>query len=150
MLPKEARSPYFDRWFEIQAGHLRTARESFDPLPFFEGRLFDREMVGTALLDRFARSVFGETDPTRVLYRDRPMEVKKEGKGYSLYLRLPFAEKDRLQVFTHGDELVIQVDNQKRNLLLPRTLSSRRLLGATLTGGMLGVSFGEKESHGKE
>jgi len=145
VLPDQARSPYFDRWFGIQAGHLAAARQAFDPLPFFQAPLFDREVVGAALLDEFARSVFGDADPTAVLYQERPMEVKKEGKGYALYIRLPFVEKDRIQVWTRGDELVVQVDNQKRHLMLPRTLASRRLLGAAFTEQRLRVAFGGKE-----
>jgi arsenite-transporting ATPase len=145
VLPDQARSPYFDRWFEIQAGHLAAARQAFDPLPFFQAPLFDREVVGAALLDEFGRRVFGDTDPTAVLYQERPMEVKKEGKGYALYIRLPFVEKDRIQVWTRGDELVVQVDNQKRHLMLPRTLASRRLLGAAFTEQRLRVAFGGKE-----
>src|SRR5216684_1756375 len=144
VLPDQARSPYFDRWFGIQAGHLAAARQAFDPLPFFEAPLFDREVVGAALLDEFGRRVFGDTDPTAVLYQERPMEVKKEGKGYALYIRLPLVEKDRIQVWTRGDELVVQVDNQKRHLMLPRTLASRRLLGAAFTEQRLRVAFGGK------
>jgi arsenite-transporting ATPase len=145
VLPEEARSSYFDRWIALQAGYLKEARDAFDPLPFFEARLFDREMVGVPLLSEFARQVFGDTDPTQVLYKERPMEVKKEGRGYALYLRLPFAEKDRIQVWSRGDDLVVQVDNQRRNILLPRTLASRRLLGAAFADRRLRVAFGEKE-----
>lgn len=145
VLPEEARSSYFDRWIEIQAGYLKEARAAFDPLPFFEARLFDREMIGVPLLSEFARHVFGETDPTAVLYRERPLEVKKEGRGYALYIRLPFAEKDRIQVWSRGDDLVVQVDNHRRNILLPRTLASRRLLGAAFADRRLRVAFGEKE-----
>jgi arsenite-transporting ATPase len=149
VLPEEARSAYFDRWFDIQAGHLGSARRSFEPLPFFVARLFDREMVGTELLEAFARDTFGDTDPTAVLYQEKPVEVKKEGRGYALYIRLPFAEKDRIQVWTRGDELVVQVDNQRRHLALPRTLASRRLLGAAFTEQRLRVAFGNKEDHGE-
>ena len=60
-------------------------------------------------------------------------------------MRLPFAEKDKIQVFTKGDDLVIQVDNQRRTLLLPRMLASRRLLGAAFAERRLRVAFGEKE-----
>src|SRR5262249_13012414 len=148
VLPEEARSQYFDRWFEIQSGHLGEARRSFDPLPFLEARLLGREMVGTALLEEFGRHVFGDRDPTSVLYQERPVEMKKEGKGYALYIRLPFAEKERIQVWTHGEELVVQVDNQKRHILLPRTLAARRLLGAGFEDQRLRVAFGEKEAHG--
>ena len=132
VLPPQARSEYFDKWMGIQAGHLADARRSFEPLPFFEARLFDREMVGVKLLDEFAGEVFGEKDPTAVFFQDRPVEVKKEGKGYALYIRMPFAEKEDLQVWTHGEDLVVSVKNQRRNILLPRTLASRRLLGAAL------------------
>jgi arsenite-transporting ATPase len=148
VLPPEARSEYFDRWFGIQAGHLAQARKSFDPLPMFEARLFDREMVGVKLLERFAQDVFGDQDPTAVFCKERPMEVKKEPSGYALYLRLPFAEKDKIQVLTHGEELIIQVDNQRRHLLLPRSLASRKLTGAAFEGQRLRVGFGAKEDDG--
>ena len=45
VLPQEARSAYFDRWFDIQREHLAFAREAFDPLPFLEARLLDRKSV---------------------------------------------------------------------------------------------------------
>ncbi len=149
VLPEEARSRYFDKWFDIQAGHLAEARRSFEPLPFFEARLFDREMVGTALLEEFARDVFGDADPTAVFFQDKPVEVKKEGAGYALYIRLPFAEKDRIQVWTHGDELVVSVDNQRRHIMLPRTLVSRRLQGAAFVDQRLRVAFGGREQDGR-
>jgi len=148
VLPPEAGSGYLQGWVAIQAGHLAEARRSFDPLPFFEARLFDREMVGLPLLEVFAREVFGEADPTAVFFQEKPVEVKKEGKGYAMYIRLPFAEKERIQVWTRGEELVVQVDNQRRHVLLPRTLAARRLLGAAFTDQRLRVAFGEKEAHG--
>ena len=147
VLPPEARSPYFDKWFGIQAGHLAEARKNFDPLPFFEARLFDREMVGLPLLAEFARDVFGDEDPTQVFFREKPIEVRKEKGGYALYIRLPFAEKDKIQVWAQGDELVLQVDNQRRHVVLPRTLASRKLLGAAFAEQRLRVAFGDKEDH---
>jgi arsenite-transporting ATPase len=149
VLPEEARRGYLDRWVEIQAGHLSEARRSFDPLPFFEARLFEQEMVGVELLDRFAREVFGDKDPTAVFHAEKAVEVRKEGKQYALYLRLPFAQKEQLQVFARGEELVISVANQRRSILLPRTLASRRLEGAAFAAGRLRVAFGEKEEHGE-
>ena len=147
VLPKEAGSGYFDRWLTIQAGYLAEARRSFEPLPFLEARFFDREMVGLPLLEELAREVFGDRDPTEVFYCERPLEVKREGAGYAMYIRLPFAQKDKIQVWTQGDELVVQVDNQKRNVLLPRTLASRKLLGAAFQDQRLRVAFGAKEDH---
>src|SRR4029453_1683254 len=147
VLPPAARSEYFERWFDIQAGHLQEARQSFEPLPFFGARLFDREMVGLPLLDEFAREVFAGRDPADVFFEGRPIEVKQEGKGYAMYIRLPFAEKDRIQVWTKREELVVSVANQRRHVLLPRSLASRRLLGAAFKEQRLRGAFGEKVEH---
>ncbi len=145
VLPEEARSSYFDRWFEIQAAHLATARAAFDPLPFFEAPLFDREMVGTQMLHQFGQRVFGSRDPAAVLHQDRPIEIRKERGGYALYMRLPFAEKDRINVWARGDELSIQVDNQRRHFVLPRTLAGRTVTGAAFEQQRLRVAFGARE-----
>jgi arsenite-transporting ATPase len=145
VLPEEARSSYFDRWFGIQAGHLAQARAAFDPLPFFEAPLFDREMVGTDMLDQFGERVFGRADPSAVLHRDKPIEVRKERGAFAMYIRLPFADKDRIQVFAKGDELVVQVDNQRRHLVLPRTLAGRPVEQAAFVDQRLRVGFGRKE-----
>jgi arsenite-transporting ATPase len=145
VLPEEARSSYFDRWFEIQATHLATARSAFDPLPFFQAPLFDREMVGTEMLERFGRTVFGAHDPSAVLHKDRPIEIRKERSGYAMYVRLPFAEKDRINVWTRGDELSIQVDNQRRHFVLPRTLAGRPVESAAFHEQRLRVAFGARE-----
>ena len=145
VLPEAARSSYFDRWFQIQAGHLATARSAFEPLPFFEAPLFDREMVGTEMLDEFGRTVFGGTDPSLVLHQERPIEIKKERGVYALYIRLPFAEKERIDVWARGDDLVVQVDNQRRHLVLPRTLAGRPVTSAAFEEQRLRVAFGKKE-----
>jgi arsenite-transporting ATPase len=145
VLPAEARSGYLDRWVDIQARHLAEARGAFEPLPFLQARMFDREMIGVPLLEEFARDVFGGSDPTAVLFRDRPMQVKKEKGRYAMYLRLPFASKERLQVWTRGEELIVQVDNHKRHILLPRTLASRALAGAAFHDQLLRVEFGERQ-----
>ena len=74
------------------------------------------------------------------------MEIRKKGPGYVLSLRLPFAEKDRIQVWTRGDDLVVQVDNQRRHLVLPRTLAGRGVEGAAFADEWLRVTFGKKEA----
>jgi arsenite-transporting ATPase len=88
--------------------------------------------------------VFGEDDPAAVFHRERPIEIKREGRGYALYVKLPFAEKNEIQVYTHGEDLVIQVRNQRRNIALPRTLAGRPLQGAVYADQRLRVGFGER------
>ena len=63
--------PYFARWHDAQARHMRTIEESFDPIPILTARLFDREMFGLEALGALAEDVFEDAEPLGVLFRGR-------------------------------------------------------------------------------
>jgi len=151
VLPEEAASPWLEGWRATQAEHLSEARRAFEPIPFFVSPLAERELSGMPALAAMARRTFGDSDPAEVLYRGRAMTVRKRGDGYVLELPLPFARREGLQVWSVGDELVVQVDNQRRHMPLPRSVADRPLLGASLREGRLRVEFGpkEKRTHGR-
>ena len=83
VLPTDVTDPYFGKWKDIQAEHLATVHESFEPVPILEARLFDREMVGVRLLEEMAGEVYGDRRHG-VLYLDDPIRVRKQGDGYLL------------------------------------------------------------------
>src|SRR3954452_3584677 len=91
IIPDSVSDPYFVKWKDIQAEHLQTVRESFEPLPILTARLFDREMVGIPLLEEMGEEVYDADDATRILYREDPIRVRKVPGGYLLSMRLPFA-----------------------------------------------------------
>src|SRR5438876_7676943 len=84
IIPPEVEDPYFGKWKEIQAEHLETIKESFEPVPILTARLFDREMVGLELLGRLGEEVYGDRDVSAILYRDEPMRIRKQGSSYVL------------------------------------------------------------------
>jgi len=141
VLPEQARGGYLDGWVKIQAGHLEEAARSFEPVPLLRSPLFDREMVGLERLDELARRAFGRRDPAAVFHRETPLAIRKEAGGYTLSLSLPFASRDHLEVWVSGEELIVQVDNQRRHLVLPRVVARRKLQKATLEEGRLRVTF---------
>ena len=65
VLPEEITDPYFGKWKDIQAEHLATVRESFEPVPILTARLFDREMVGVSLLREMGAEVYGDLEAHR-------------------------------------------------------------------------------------
>jgi arsenite/tail-anchored protein-transporting ATPase len=141
ILPQDVTDPYFGKWKDIQAEHLATVHESFEPVPILEARLFDREMVGMGLLGEMADEVYGTRDATSVLYHDDPISVRKRDGGYVLEMRLPFVTGGDLDVHRRGDELVVRVGPYKRNLLLPQTLKRMVVRGATLVEDRLEIAF---------
>jgi arsenite/tail-anchored protein-transporting ATPase len=144
VLPPDVTDPYFGKWKDIQAEHLATVRESFEPVPILSARLFDREMVGVSLLEEMGTEVYGALDAAEILYRDEPIRVRKRGTGYVMQIRLPFASRDDMDIHRRGEELFVRVGAYKRNLILPQTLKRMTVREANFAGDQLEILFGRE------
>jgi len=142
IIPDEVSDPYFGKWKDIQAEHLATVHESFEPVPILTARLFDREMIGVPLLVEMGDEVYGDADATAVLYHDDPIRVRKRGPGYVLSMRLPFVSRDEMDIHRRADELFVRVGSYKRNLILPQTLRRMVVREANFAGDHLEILFG--------
>ena len=149
ILPEEIKDPYYRKWKEIQAKHMKEVEASFSPLPIFLSKFWDQEVVGMKLLSRMAEDVYGDKDPTSVFFKEKPVEITGSDGCYDLYVKLPFATREDLDIWVHGDELIIKFLNFKRNILLPRALSSLKLRKAEFIGNTLKVNFGG-DDHGRK
>jgi arsenite-transporting ATPase len=145
IIPDEVEDPYFGKWKDIQAEHLQTVTESFQPVPILTARLFDREMVGLSLLAEMGQEVYGDLDATGILHHDEPIRVRKRGTSYVLSMRLPFSERRELDVFRKADELYIRVGPYKRNLILPQTLQRLEIQDAAFAEDRLEVRFARQQ-----
>ncbi len=141
IIPDEVEDPYFGKWKDIQAEHLATVRESFEPLPILTARLFDREMVGLELLGRMGEEVYGGRDVTEMMHREDPIRVRKRGPSYVLSMRLPFVSRDELDIHRRGDELFVRVGTYKRNLILPQILQRLSVREANFVEDRLEIRF---------
>lgn len=150
IIPEDVTDPYFGKWKDIQAEHLRTVRESFEPVPILTARLFDREMVGLDLLDDMGTEVYGDLSVTDVLYQDDPIRVRRRAGAYVLVLRLPFATREDMDIHRRGDELFVRVGSYKRNLILPATLQRLQVSGANFVGDHLEIAFAREPMSGSQ
>ena len=144
VLPPDVTDPYFGKWKDIQAEHLVTVHESFEPVPILSARLFDREMVGVSLLEEMGNEVYGDLDAAEILYRDEPIRVRKRGTGYVMTIRLPFASRDDMDIHRRGEELFVRVGAYKRNLILPQSLKRMTVREANFAGDQLEIVFGRE------
>ena len=149
ILPDKVKDPYYRKWKEIQAKYLKEVEESFNPLPILLSKFWDQEVIGMKLLSRMAEDIYGDKDPSGVFLKDKPMEIVGSDGCYDIYFKLPFASKEDLDIWVHGDELTIKFLNFKRNILLPRALSSLKLKKAEFIGDTLKVNFGG-DDHGRK
>ncbi|HZA60673.1 MAG TPA: TRC40/GET3/ArsA family transport-energizing ATPase [Actinomycetota bacterium] len=148
IIPETVTDPYFGKWKEIQREHLETIRESFEPIPILNVRLFDQEMVGIDLLERMGDEVYGDLDAMAVLHHDEPIRVRKRGRWYVMSMRLPFADRGTLDVHRRGDELFIRVGSYKRSLLLPQALQRLDVREARFVEDRLEIRFAERPAEG--
>ena len=148
LIPPEVSDPYFSRWKELQAEHLSTIESAFSPVPLLRSRLRDRELVGAGALASIGEELYGSSDPASVLFTDDPMTLSKEGEGYRLSLRLPFARKEEVDLSTKGEELFVRMGPYRRTIFLPAALAGRSVVSATMKDDRLDISFERGAAHG--
>jgi arsenite-transporting ATPase len=140
VLPADA-GGYFAPMRAAQQRYLPEVEQEFGPVPVRTVPYFDSEMVGIDRLRELGAALYGKDDPTQVLYAGKPYQVTRDSSGYALTVELPFTSKDAINLTRHGDELLLQVDQWRRTLLLPRALIEARTRGATMEGNTLRVEF---------
>jgi arsenite/tail-anchored protein-transporting ATPase len=139
LLPDSVSDPYFARWREAQARHMKTIGGSFAPIPILTARLFDREMFGLEALGALAEDVFEDAEVLDVLFRGATHDIVKNGEGYDVVFQLPLAEKRSVDLSKKGAELLVKVGTYRRNILLPDALARLSAAGASFENGALRV-----------
>jgi arsenite-transporting ATPase len=140
VLPADA-GPFFADLRAAQQRYLPVVEAEFGPVPVRTVPQFDREMVGIDRLREIGRALFGDGDPSAVLYRGRPYDVRREDGGYVLEVALPFTSREEVHLSRHGDELALQVGGWRRTLVLPRALIDAPTRGARMEAGSLRIQF---------
>ena len=133
---------YFAAWRAVQEEHLERVHAAFSPVPVLRAPYFEQEVVGPQMLDRLAGELFADVDPSAVLHDALAQELEVlTGGGARLRLALPFAEKGDISLKQMGPELIVGVDGQRRNIILPPAMAAMRPVTATFEDGALEISF---------
>ncbi len=143
VLPEEGTGEVLKLYVEAQKQHLAEIDQSFAPLPIFRVPHSGREVFGLELLREIGERIYGDRDPTELMYSGQTYRVTQEGTEYLLELRLPFAHDGEVSARHAGDQLVIQLANQRRNYLLPRFLAYYTLGDAHVSNGWLRARFAQ-------
>jgi arsenite-transporting ATPase len=146
ILPHTSSDTLFRKYLEAQRRYLKEIEEAFAPLPILRVPHLGEEVFGLTRLRVIAEKLYPERDPTEVLFNERPYRLMPQNGGYLLEIRLPFIDRGEVSVVQYGDELVLQVKNQRRNIFLPRFLAHYSASEARLKDGWLRVRFERAQS----
>jgi arsenite-transporting ATPase len=141
VLPDDQEWHYFRDWYDAQQRYGPLVEKTFHPIPVRQAPMFDREMVGVALLRELGKSLYGDEDPTQFFYRGRPYSVSRDNGAFLVSVDLPFTDKTQINLSRHADELVIDLGTWRRTLVLPRILVDAPTDGATFADGTLKIRF---------
>ncbi len=142
VFPDNTSDPYMQSLVVQQKKYREMILSCFYPTPVFTAMHREKEVIGTDALFDLANEVFKGTSPTKVFYTaQRTQEVQKENGKYLMKLYLPNVEIDRLQMNVKGDELLIEVNNFRKNIVLPNVLVGKKTEYAKYENGSLNVFF---------
>lgn len=141
VMPHGLDHPYFDEWKKYQKNYMKEVKQLFSTIPIHEAPLVSKEILGKDALSEFGKTLFSDKDPAQIFYKGKPYEIEKEGDTYCVIINLPFVSKEEVQLHQVGEELTIQIENQRRNIFLPKFLAKLNVDSANLENGKLKVTF---------
>jgi arsenite-transporting ATPase len=140
---------YQENWKAIQQKYLGEIEEGFSPLPVKKLRMYEQEIVGLACLEMFAKDMYGDTDPSDMMYDEPPIKFVRIGNVYEVQLKLMFANPVDIDVWVTGDELYVQIGNQRKIITLPISLTGLEPGDAVFKEKWLHIPF-DLDSHGQD
>ena len=142
VFPEDTSDPYLKALVAQQKKYREMILSCFYPTPVFTAMHREQEVIGSDALFELANEIFKTSSPTKVFYTaQRTQEVQKENGKYLMKLYLPNVEIDRLQMNVKGDELLIEVNNFRKNIVLPNVLVGKKTEYAKYENGSLNVFF---------
>lgn len=127
VMGKDQAARGFESYLKAQEGYLEDIKDIFSGMPLLKVQHFGGEVFGLDSLAKIAIALYGEDDPALVMHKEMPYHFKKSDEGFVLSIKLPFISHNQFLVNKYGDEIVIQVENKRKNIFLPRFVNFYQL-----------------------
>lgn len=127
ILPEESVGEAFKYYVESQKKYIAEIEENFNPLPILKVNHQGKEVFGIEQLNQIGTALYKGKKAADVLYFDKPFEIVENSKGYFFKTKLPFVVEEEIDLKKFGDELVIDLGNRRKSLMLPRFASFLKL-----------------------
>ncbi len=113
---------FFKNWLNIQKKYIKEIEDYFSPVPVFKVPLLQEEVVGLEKLEKLAKLVYGEEDPSKVFHKEIPYKIEHKDGKYIIRIKAPGIKKESVSLVKGEDEIVVRVGNFKSHIMLPRKL----------------------------
>ena len=141
VMPAEIENNFFDEWKKIQGEYIEKLKEVFLDMPTYKVRWYEIDINGFEGLQRIINDSLEDENIFNVLKINSNETFKKLENGYSLTLKIPFAEKNDFDLFESSNEIIIKIGNFKRNIPLPDVVRKYSISNAKFENGELNIIF---------
>lgn len=138
---KESLEGYFEKWANIQKDTIKDIEESFKGIPIFKLELMNHELRKYKHLKEAGDKLYGDFDPSNLLFKEKIFDVKSEDGNYILEIKMPFIDKNEIKLSQNEDEIIISIKNERRGFVLPTKLQSKEISAARYDDGKLNIYF---------
>ncbi len=145
ILPEDIENPFFDEWLIIQKKYKEQLYESFAAIPIYEIPWYDEELRGMRAVTRIYRDSLTGVEVFETKRITQRESFEQNDRGYQMKLSIPFVEKSKVDLFQSENDVIIKINNFKRNIPLPNVLRTYRVSEAKLEEGILSLQFEKGE-----
>ncbi len=149
VFPPEAAHGYFAQIRTEQRENLGRLRELFGEVPQLEVPRYPTEVIGAEALERLARDVFGNEDPTRRWSTVAPIRFFSRDGQPVIELHLPHVEAKDVEVTRRGDLLYVRIGAYRRSIVLPFAYAATEVERAYFNRETFFIEF-RAHPHGKK
>jgi arsenite-transporting ATPase len=110
----------FSKYVQSQTKYLTEIEESFSNLPIFKVEHLGEEVFGMDLLEGIGDAIYGDENPATIFYQEKPFLIEQADDFFKVKIKLPFIGKDDFKLDKYGDELIINIANRRKSIILPR------------------------------
>jgi len=141
ILPQNMDNEFFDEWLKIQNMHIKSLKESFAGHLIFEIPWYEEEIKGIESVSRICKEVLNDKRLFEPYVNHQRETFFQNEDGYVLSLYIPNAKKEDLDLYQSEKDVVIKLNNFKRNIPLPNALRNYIITSAKLEEGLLEICF---------
>ncbi len=141
VLPETVDNRFFEGWKVLQKKYLAELEEVFGKVPLVRVPWYEKELCTLEALDRICGDVLEGCPVFEVQKHQGGENYEKTEEGYVLKLFLPCAQKEDLDLYQSGGNIILKAGNFKRNIALPDTLRQCGISGAKQKGDILEIWF---------
>lgn len=134
-------SGYLEGWRVVQQRYLDEVASDFSPLPIQQAPQYAAEVIGQKGLEQLALDIYGKTDPASIMFEHTVFEITKHNREYKMRIRLPMLDRKKMRIRNTGNELVLQIENQRRIISLPAAMTGYKPVRANYEQDYLVVQF---------